>query len=97
MIWVTKTGQKVKIEDMEDGHLLNAHRCVKVRIENLKAEAEGTISVAYSFTPGSMAEYYADQQADFELGRIEANLGMAREIRRIMLKEIEKRGLGVKP
>jgi hypothetical protein len=56
-MWVTAAGEKTKIRDMTDSHLLNTIRFV---IRRAHAENQAIIDAGPPCFGGEMAEYYAD-------------------------------------
>jgi len=64
MIWVTNNGRKVRVEDMEDKHLLNAHRFVCNQIVRIQEATESFFHPVFGPPEGSMAEFYAEREME---------------------------------
>jgi hypothetical protein len=59
LIWETKDGIKIQIEDMEDSHLINTIKMIERNAFEGFYENE---PVAVTENMGDMASYYAEQQ-----------------------------------
>jgi hypothetical protein len=63
--WTTKEKKKIKLGDMSIEHLLNTRNMLKRKGEELHHSG----SIAYCYSGGEMAEYFAHQEGEFTLDR----------------------------
>lgn len=89
MIWVTKDGERIRISNMTDRHLLNAHRFVCNQIVRIQEATESFFHPVFGPSEGSMAEFYAEREME-EVWDRELYL---LKWRGVFEKEIKRRGL----
>lgn len=87
-MWKMATGQKIRIKDMTDSHLLNTIRMLQRKHQEVCLEAQGAAS---SFN-GEMAQMYAEQEADCV---ISCGPGYVFDIYGDLVKEAKRRKLAV--
>ena len=59
-MWTMKSGEKIRIKDMSDSHLINTIRILK----RVHADDTANLFAFASTLSGDMATYYADQDCD---------------------------------
>lgn len=59
-MWTTKTGEKIRIKDLTDSHLLNILKL----LERAKFGQDNMIAGLACMMNGEMAQYYAEQDAN---------------------------------
>ena len=93
--WKTKEGRTIKIRDLEDSHLVNIIRFIRVRAGSFK---EALISEAYSFASmlhGDMAQFAADQDINSMYEEPAEDLIEETPLFQALIKEAKKRKLKV--
>jgi len=63
-IWVTKSGEKIRINKMSDSHLANTLRMLKRGAEHKRVREISLMREGYMMLQGEMATYYAEQEMD---------------------------------
>ena len=86
--WITKGGNEVFVDEMEDSHLLNAYRLMSERSKLLSK----AISSMYSLSCGMNGEMALDQ-IDREIADAEEAEFNLDATKKVLFMEIEKRGL----
>lgn len=84
--WTTKDGQRIRIKDMEDSHLLNTIRFLERTWEKRKA----SMLSDFPCFNGEMAQYYAEQEWD---RLADTDIEEACPIYNDMVDEAERRNL----
>jgi hypothetical protein len=86
--WKTQDGRLLYIDEMQDNHLLNAHRKVSESLRELQKEIIAAYSVSSMFS-GEMAIDCALSS----IGTMEDGENILHKAVRVLRNEIEKRGL----
>lgn len=83
-VWTTKDGQRIRIKDMTDTHLMNTIKMMERKVE------EEVADIPYPVFQGEMAQFYADQ--DYEAA-IRMTPYDRFELYGDMIEEANRRGL----
>lgn len=93
-IWQTRDGQRIRVKDMSDEHLINTIRMLHSNGAKMK---RAHIAAAYSVASGlqgEMAQFYADRDIDrMEATTLEEFLSQSVPTYDALMEEIEKRKL----
>lgn len=94
VFWETKSGEKIKISELEDKHLINIVKLLKRKFDQ-EACHNAAVCYGHGFDGDSMASYYAEQEGD---NWMEANFEDYLEVCenpvvRALIKELDKRKL----
>ncbi len=81
--WTCKDGRKIRIKDMDDGHLTNT-------IKFLKRQHAQALDISPPCFQGEMAQMYAEQEYD---NRMSSEVWDLFPIYMDMVEEAERRGL----
>ncbi|MEK6884630.1 MAG: hypothetical protein AABY22_33665 [Nanoarchaeota archaeon] len=95
-IWVTKTGDKIRVKDMENSHLVNVIKYLrKTAQKHFNSELKAAYCVS-SMLNGEMAQLFCEQDIErMEDIDIDEELSLEIPCYDLMLNEVFKRGLKI--
>jgi len=83
--WTTATGERTKIRDMTDTHLMNAIHYLDRKLDEAKRE------MPFPLFQGEMAQFYAER--DYERLQIATDPAEVWPVYEDLVEEAERRGL----
>lgn len=63
-VWVTKDGTEILVSEMGGRHLMNAYKWLQREIRSYREAQSAFYHPVLGPSPGSMAEYYAEQEVE---------------------------------